>query len=138
MLKPCFTISFLRENKFNPFDSAPLATMHLKNFVTSKRMALQNFLQNIEHGIAYSARNIVKTSFSHVTKFRNAGLPMVQSQNRLNLFLKIKGIEEQGLGHFFITSSCSYFFNKIIFKQNLFKVEVLLSFLFILFNLYYT
>ena len=33
----------------------------------------------IEHRIAYSARNFVKSSFSDVRRFRNAGLPMVRS-----------------------------------------------------------
>ena len=34
----------------------------------------------IEHGILYSAKTFAKLSFSDVTKFRNAMLPIVRSQ----------------------------------------------------------
>ena len=35
----------------------------VSNFVTSEKKALQNFLQNIEHRVAYSARNFVNWQF---------------------------------------------------------------------------
>ena len=37
----------------------------------------------IECRVPYSARNFPKSSFSNVTKFRNAGLPTVRSQLRI-------------------------------------------------------
>ena len=46
---------------------------------------------------------------------------MVRGQNDFNLFLQIRGIAEQDMGHFFITSSSSHFLNKTDFEQYLFK-----------------
>ena len=50
------------------------------NFVISEKDDFENLLQNIERRVAYSARSFAKSSYSDVTKFRNAGLPMIQSQ----------------------------------------------------------
>ena len=41
--------------------------------------------------------------------------------NGLNVFLRIWGIVEQDLGHLFITSGSSHFFNKTSLKRNYFK-----------------
>ena len=56
---------------------------------------------------------------------------MVLSQTDWMVFLQITRTEEQGLGHLFITSSSSHFFNKTDFEQYLFNVEIgnLFSFL---------
>ena len=91
--KPCFTIPLIRENRF------------------------------IKHRVPYSARNFAKTSFFVVIRFRNVRWPMVRNteSNGLNLFLRVREIVEKGLRHLFITSNRSYFFNKIDFKQYLFK-----------------
>ena len=43
--------------------------------------------------------------------------------NKFNIILRIREIVEQGLGHLFVTSSCSLFFNKTDFKQYLFNFE---------------
>ena len=67
-------------------------------------MTLQNFLQNIEHRVAYFARNFAKSSFSDVTKVRNAGLPMLRSQTDEIYLAQIRGIVKQSLGHLFIIS----------------------------------
>ena len=41
--------------------------------------------------------------------------------NELDPFSQIRGIVEQGLGHFFITSSRSHFLNETDFEQYLLK-----------------
>ena len=41
---------------------------------------LQNFLQNKQYHARYFARNFAQSSFSDVSKLRNAGLPMVRIQ----------------------------------------------------------
>ena len=43
-----------------------------------------------------------------------------QEVKRIKVFAKNK-IVEKGLGHLFITSRCSHFFNKIDFEQYLLK-----------------
>ena len=46
-------------NRFNLFDSVPLATLRFDILWHQKRMTLQNFVQNIEHRVAFSAKNFV-------------------------------------------------------------------------------
>ena len=75
-----FTTSLIRENRFILFDSVPLPTLRFEISQQQKRMTFQNFLQYIEHRVAYSARNFAKSSFNDVKKLQNARLPMVRSQ----------------------------------------------------------
>ena len=79
-----------------------------------------------EHGVASSAKNFAKSSLVDLTKLLNSGLPIIQTteSSGLNLFSLIRGIAEQGLGHFFITSSSSRFFNKTDFEKHLFKLAI--------------
>ena len=49
-----------------PYTIQPCVSNFLDNF--QKMMTSDNFLQNIEHPVAYSAGNFVKSSFSEVTK----------------------------------------------------------------------
>ena len=67
-------------------------------------MTLQNFLQNIKHRVAYSA----KSSVNAITKVRNSGLPM--ELNRLSGFAQVRGGTRFG-APLIIISSSSYFFN---------------------------
>ena len=60
-------------------------------------------------------------AFTHSATLRPIRLPMVRSQTDKNVFLQIKGIVEKDLGHLFITSSSSHFFNKTNFERYLFK-----------------
>ena len=46
---------------------------------------------------------------------------MVRTQTDQIVFLRVRVIVEKGLGHLFITSSSSHFFNKTDFPQYLFK-----------------
>ena len=69
-------------------------------------ISLRKFLQNY--------------AFCDVTKFRNAGLPMVRSQMNQIAFSRIKEIVGKDLDHFFSTSSSPHFFDKTDFKQCLF------------------
>ena len=62
--------------------------------------------------IAYSSTNFAKSFFFDVTKFQIAWLQIVRSQNELNMISQMKGMLKQAMGHLFITSSNSYFFNK--------------------------
>ena len=86
--KPCSTIPFVHKNKFNPFDSVPLATLRFEISLHHKRMTYKNNYGImyamftgilIKHRVAYSARNFFKSSFFNVTKFQNEGLSMVRS-----------------------------------------------------------
>ena len=63
----------------------------------------------IEYRVAYSARNFQSHSFlmSRISKRRIAN---GTESNGLNLFSRIKGITEQGLGNLFITSRSFHFF----------------------------
>ena len=80
-------------------------------------MTLQDFLHNKRHN---TLKEILQSHpFLMSSKFRNAGLLMVRSQNGLNLFLHIKGIVKQGLGHLFITLRSSHFFDETYLKQYL-------------------
>ena len=89
-------------------------------------MTLQNFLQNKESDVQYSAGNFAKSSFSDVPKFRNAGLPIVATEsNGLNIFSRIRGLVEQGLGRLvFPNKNSSHFINKADFEQYLFNTEL--------------
>ena len=56
-------------------------------------------------------------------------MPVATSQidtlsNGVNSIFSNKGIREKYLGHFFVTSSSSHFFNKIDFEQYLFNNTV--------------
>ena len=61
------------------FDFVPFATVRFKILRHKKSTALPNFLQNIEHCVAYLAKKFA-SFFSDVTKFQNAWLPMARSQ----------------------------------------------------------
>ena len=78
----------------------------------------------IKHRVAYSARDFTKPSFFDITKFRNAGLPMVR-KNRSDLFSRIRVILEQGSGHLFVTSSSSHLFNNTNLEQYLSKIALI-------------
>ena len=84
--KPYSTIPLSAKIGLISFDSVSLATLRFEIMWHQKRMTLQNFGQNIEHHVAYSARNFATSSFSDVMKFRNAGLPMVRSQTEYVYF----------------------------------------------------
>ena len=66
--------------------------------------------------------DIMQKILQDVTKAKCRVVNGMES-NGLNRLSWIKGIVEQGLGHLFISPSSSYFFNKIDFKQFLFKWE---------------
>ena len=55
-----------------------LFCMKFCKLAISRRQATQCLI--FEHRILYPARNFAKSSFSDVTKVRNAGLPMVRNQ----------------------------------------------------------
>ena len=55
--------SLIRKNRFNPFDSVILTTLCFELLWHQKMMALQNFLQIIDHRVAYSARNYAIGNF---------------------------------------------------------------------------
>ena len=77
-----------------------------------KMMTSDNSLQNFEHNVAYSARNFVKSSSLISRKFETQSSPCVTESNGLILFLRIRGVVEQRLGHLFVILSSSYFFNE--------------------------
>ena len=64
----------------------------------------------IEHRVLFSG-NFAKSYFSEVTKFERKVFNGTES-NGVNLLSQIRGIVENSLGHLFITSSSSHFFNK--------------------------
>ena len=77
--QPC-SLSILSEKKdligLTPYHWQPCD----RNFVTSEKDGFAIFLQNKERDVPHSAKIFAKPSFSDVTKFRNAGFPMVRSQ----------------------------------------------------------
>ena len=86
---------------------------------SARNFAKLFFSDILEHRVAYSANS----SFSDVTKLRNAGLPLANGMesNGLILFSRIREREEQGLRHLFISPSSSDFINKTDLKPYLFK-----------------
>ena len=69
------------KNQLTPACGEPLlgSRNRRKHHSWGKMMMMMQCLI-IEHRIAYSATNFAKSSFSDVTKYRNAGLLMVRSQ----------------------------------------------------------
>ena len=55
--KLCFTIPLFYVNRFNPFDSVPVATLRFELSWYQKKMTMQNFSLNIEDHFAYSTKN---------------------------------------------------------------------------------
>ena len=111
--KLCFTIPLIRENRFNPFDY--ICNNAFQTFVITEKDDFSKFLTKHQLRVACSARNLAKSFFSNVTKVRN--VTNGTECNGLNPFSRIRGIEEQGLRYFFITSNSSYFFNKADLEQ---------------------
>ena len=66
----------------------------------------------IEHRVINSARNFTKLCFSDVTKNLKRRIANGTESNRLNVFLPIRLIiVKQDLGHLYVTTSSSHFFN---------------------------
>ena len=89
-------------------------------------MTLQNWFQNKQRYVGYSAKNFAKSSFSDVRKIRNAVVANGTELNGLNLFSQIREIVGQGLEHpLFIISNNTHLFHKTNFEQYLFKHQEL-------------
>ena len=117
-----YAIPLIREDRFDPFESAPLATLRFEISFHQKRMTLQNFLQikNAMFVILFCKKfsKVVVFCCQEISKGRVAD---GTESNGINLFSRIRGIviSEHGLGHLFITSCSSHFFNKTDLEQNL-------------------
>ena len=129
-LKPCSTILFIRKNKFNPFDSAPSATLHFEISWPQKRTSVCRIFCRISNAICstddrtsrslFSAKKFCKLILFWCHEILKRMIANVTESNGLNLFSWVMGIVKESLGHLFIISSRSYFFNQTDFKQYLF------------------
>ena len=72
----------------------------------------------IQPDISYSARNFAKSSFSDITKFRNAGFLRYGVKRIKSIFVDNMS-NERKFEAFFICSSSSHFFNKVDLEQYL-------------------
>ena len=125
-LKSCFNIPLICEKnvsiRFTPY-YWPLA---FQNFVTSKRITFQNFwkyIQLFEIAILFSRRKSSKRSVVNDTEL-----------NGLNLFLRIKGIVEQGLANLFITSSSSHLISHTAATDKILKTDIIVYYTLNVFN----
>ena len=149
--KFCSTILLIRENRFNPLTSCHLATLRFEILWHQKRMTWQNFLQNTERNfnnrtlcclfckklrICKSFCRIISAMFDFCKKFckvilfwchkiSKCRIANGTKSNGLHLFSRIRRIS---LGHLFITSSGSHFFNKTDLERYLFKIQCDLQF----------
>ena len=98
--KPCFTVSFICENWFDPFDSVPLVTLHFKIFVIRKGWLckISCTISNAMFGDFYEILQSHPFLRSKILKRRFANST---ESNKLILFSRKKEIVEQGLGHLF-------------------------------------
>ena len=65
--------------------------------MTSEKHELQNFLQKMEHCVAYSAKNFAKSFFSDITKVQNAGCQCYGSKRIKSIFAN-NGNSRSGFG----------------------------------------
>ena len=69
--KPCLTIPFVHKNKFNLFDSVPLATLRFEISLHHKRMTdKKNYGIIIQHRVAYCAKIFLSHPLLMLRNFR--------------------------------------------------------------------
>ena len=129
--KRCSTIPYIRENRINPVDSVPLATLRVSKFrdirkgwlcKISRRISdallivreianLQNFLQNKERNVRYNLQKILQSHFFL--------MPRIETQDcqgygvkRIKSNFADKGNNGTRFGTSLYTSNSPQFFNK--------------------------
>ena len=147
--KPFPQFPLFAKIRFSPFVSMLLATLHFTIWWHHKRHTLDQYWSPRFTGSSTSSSifrfdyRLLYTHCYHTViafvslreflqkfcllwchKFAKCRAAIGTESNGLNLIFENKGNEKKGLGHLFITSSSSHFFNKTDFEQYLFKRAV--------------
>ena len=105
MTKPCSTIPFICKNTFSPLNCVPLATLSFELSRHQNKGWLGKISFRISTRYSIFCQKFCKVILFWRHKSWKCKVASGMESNALNLFLRIRGLIEQGLEHLFIISS---------------------------------
>ena len=90
------TLQNFSQNKQRSFDNIKY---RVALYSVAKKLPIYKISCKVSNAMRYSVRNVAKSFFFDVTKFRSVGLRMVWGQTDYTYFCGKGKIVEQGLGH---------------------------------------